>query len=77
MLLCFLFAALDAYCLLEVYEVLKLKIQSYDLSIDWEPSVNAVFVVKTSRSEKKQKRAAEKKLKPAAVAHRMVSLCYS
>ncbi|KAI0227147.1 3'-5' exonuclease domain-containing protein [Lamellibrachia satsuma] len=67
------YAALDAYCLLEVYEVLKLKIQSYDLSIDWEPSVNAVFVVKTSRSEKKQKRAAEKKLKPAAVAHRMVA----
>ena len=63
-------AALDAYCLLEVYDVLKHKIESYQLNVDCRPSKEGTFVKTSTRSQKKHKKA----VKPTDVAHKMVSV---
>ena len=62
--------ALDAYCLLEVYDVLKHKIDSYQLNVDCRPSKEGTFVKTSSRNQKKHKKA----VKPTDVAHKMVSV---
>ena len=67
------FSALDAYCLLEVYDVLKHKIETYGLDIDRASSEDSTFGQKSSRSGKRHKKAAEKKMKPTEIAHSIVS----
>ena len=65
--------ALDAYCLLQVYDVLQHKIESYQLNVDCRPSKEGAFVKTSTRSQKKHKRATERKMKPADLAHKTVS----
>ena len=73
--ICCYISALDAYVLLEVYEVLKEKVTQFDLQINLEPPVTVKLSgSKKSRQTRMQQRVAEKPKPDIDVSERVSSM---